>query len=269
MDPIRNGQQQRRNQIAEMICRHHFLSVKVLSDHFAVTRQTIRKDLQAICEQGLARRRHGGAERLVPVKNQTYESRQILNSEAKHAIAAAVARLVPNGASLAFSIGTTPEIVARSLLNHRKLRIVTNNLNVAMAAAAAPDFEITVAGGRLRNDDRDIIGSGAEELFRSYKVDIGIFGVAGIDEDGSLLDFHEDEVRTRQTIMANCRSSFLVLDHTKFSRSAHVRGGFLPAVDKIFCDRQPPPHILELLAGSSTELIICPTEPTEPESTQE
>ncbi len=240
-----------------MLNCHDFLSVEELSYQFSVTSQTIRRDLQTMCNKGIVQRRHGGVERLVHEKNQTYNSRQILNSAAKQQIAHQVARHVPTGASLAFGIGTTPEIVACSLLHHKDLRIFTNNINVAMQAAANPDFEVTIAGGRLRNDDRDILGVGAEKLFAAYKVDIGIFGVAGVDEDGTLLDFNENEVHCRQVILRNCRSSFLVLDHTKFLRIAHVRGGYIGNVSKIFCDREPPPEIISRIQDSDAELIIC------------
>lgn len=217
----------RQAMIAEMLYHHDYLNVDDLSCQFSVTSQTIRRDLQVLTEKGIARRRHGGVERLVLTKNQTYISRQVLNSSAKHRIAAKVAQHIPDGVSLAFSIGTTPEVVAQALLQHKDLRVVTNNLNIAMLMTANSSFEITIAGGRVRNDDRDVIDGGAEKLFSAYRFDIGIFGVAGIDEDGALLDFHEGEVITRQTIQSNCRQSFLVLDHTKFSRLAHVRGGLI------------------------------------------
>ncbi len=127
-----------------------------------------------------------------------------------------------------------------------------------MLMAANKSFEITIAGGRMRNDDRDIIGSDVEKLFGAYKVDFGIFGVAGVDEDGTLLDFHEGEVQTRQIINENCRNSFLVLDHTKFTRLAHVRGGSIGQMTKIFCDKMPPDCICQLLEESSAQLVICP-----------
>jgi DeoR family glycerol-3-phosphate regulon repressor len=250
------GAKQRLDEIKKMLSIHEFISVEQLSDTFGVTRQTIRRDLNILTEKGIARRKHGGVERLILMRNQTYGSRQILNSQAKHIIAAEVAKHVPNGATLAFSIGTTPEIVAQALLQHEDLKIVTNNLNIAMAMAANPGFEITIAGGRIRNDDRDVVGSIAEAMFSSYKVDIGIFGVAGVDEDGTLLDFYEDEVLARQTILQNCRLSYLVLDHTKFTRNAHVRGGFIGDVNKIFCDQTIPESVSVLLDNSPAESIV-------------
>lgn len=254
---MERGAKQRLDAITIMLGQHEFLTVENLSQTFGVTRQTIRRDLKVLSDQGIARRKHGGVERLVLTKNQAYTSRQILNVSAKQRIAAAVARQVPDGATLSFSIGTTPELVAQALLQHQNLRIITNNLNIAMVMAENSSFEITIAGGRMRNDDRDILGTGAETLFSSYKVDIGIFGVAGVDEDGTLLDFHEDEVQTRQIIRNNCRRSFLVLDFSKFSRKAHVRGGSIGEVNRIFCDRKPPEPIAELARQAGAKIIIA------------
>lgn len=252
---------ERQAQIAEMVRQQGGVRVDDLARRFQVTTQTIRRDLNMLCERGVARRVHGGVQRMNLPGNVAYAWRQTLNSEAKQAIAREVARHIPNGVSLAFSIGTTPEVVSRAMLDHQRLRIFTNNFNIAMLACTNPTFEVTVAGGRLRNEDRDVVGAGMEALFSAYKVDIGIYGVAGVDEDGTLLDFYEEEVRARRMIRENCRSAYLVLDHTKFGRAAHVRGGRIDEATKIFCDRTPPPGILARLEQSGTQLIVCKGEP--------
>ena len=246
---------ERQAEITELVRDHGFLSVEALSARFDVTTQTIRRDLNILCDHGLARRRHGGLERLEDSGNLAYGSRQILARNAKLAIASAVAQQVPTGASLAFSIGTTPQVVAEALLQHERLRIFTNNLNIAMLSCANPSFEVNIAGGRLRNSDRDILGM--ENFMSSYMVDIGIYGVAGVGEDGTLLDFYEEEVRARNLIHKNSRKTFLVLDYTKFGRAAHVRGGSIGEATTVFCNARPPDGILETLANSGTELVIC------------
>jgi len=253
---------ERQAHIADMIRQTDFIRVEDLARQFQVTTQTIRRDLNLLCERGIARRVHGGVQRMNTPGNMAYAWRQVLNHEAKQAIALEVARHVPNGVSVAFSIGTTPEIVSRALLAHTHLKIFTNNLNIAMLACSNPTFEVTVAGGRLRNEDRDVMGNGMEALFEAYKVDIGIHGVAGVDEDGTLLDFYEEEVRARQIIRENSRKTYLVLDHSKFGRAAHVRGGRIDQAAKIFCDRTPPEPILELLRRSGTQLIRCRRDPS-------
>ncbi len=233
------------------------MTVETLADRFGLTAQTIRRDLNTLCDHSVVRRRHGGVEQPPDIGNIAYVSRRILYRQAKQQVAREAARHVPNSASLTFSIGTTPELVAEALLRHEGLRVFTNNLNVAMLACSNPSFEVFIAGGRLRNGDRDILGKGMEDFLSSYIVDIGIFGVAGVDEDGTLLDFYEEEVRARQLIRENSRSTFLVLDRSKFHRNAYVRGGHISEATKVFCDARPPQAIVDMLRESGTKLVIC------------
>lgn len=111
---------ERQVQIADMVRQQDFIRVEVLARHFNVTTQTIRRDLNLLCERGIARRLHGGIQRLDIHGNIAYQWRQTLHSGAKQALAREVARHEPNGVSLAFSIGTTPKIVIKSLLAHQR-----------------------------------------------------------------------------------------------------------------------------------------------------
>lgn len=248
---------ERQAEIADLVREHGFVSVDKLSEHFEVTTQTIRRDLNRLCDHGVARRRHGGIETTSAAGNLAYDSRQILARLAKQTIAREVAQHIRDNASIAFSIGTTPELVAEALLGHNNLKIFTNNLNIAMLSCRNPSFEVTIAGGRLRNGDRDVLGDGLETFLSALMVDIGIYGAAGVAEDGTLLDFYAEEVQARRLIRQNSRQTFLVLDYTKFSRAAHVRGGNIGEATKVFCERRPPENILEILENSGAELIVC------------
>ena len=218
----------RQARILEIVREESFASIDHLAGHFEVTPQTIRRMVNQLCDQGLLRRVHGGVSLPVQDQNLAYGSRQGLNPEAKRRIAVAVSDFIPEGgASLMIGLGTTPEYVAQALANRRDLRIITNTLNVAAAFARNPDAEITIAGGTLRPFDRDIIGDTAVTFFSRFKADFGIFGVGGIDDDGTLLDFYSGEVQARQAIVANCRTALLVADASKFGRNATVRVGFI------------------------------------------
>ncbi len=250
----------RQARIAEMVRDLGFVAVDMLADKFEVTSQTIRRDINTLSERGLARRRHGGIERLPDHSNLSFSTRKILNLQAKRAIASEVAKHVQDGASIAISIGTTPAVVTEALLQHDRLSIFTNNMNVAMVGSRNPNFQVHIAGGQLRNHDLDVLGSGMESFFSSYKVDIGLYGVGGVDDDGTLLDFSKEEVRARQLIQQNCRSSYLVLDASKFGRSAHVRGGNICDATRVFCDRKPPADIKKAMKLAGTEFIRCKLE---------
>ena len=248
---------ERQAAILELVRERGFAAIEVLADRFAVTPQTIRRAANRLCEQGLLRRVHGGVALPAAMQNLAYEGRQVLNLEAKQRIARAAARFIPDGASLFIGLGTTPEQVALALAGRRDLHVITNSLNVAAALARNPAIEITIAGGTLRPRDRDVIGEAAAIFFGRFKADFGVFGVGGIDEDGTLLDFHLGEVEARQAMHANCRTSVLVADGSKFGRNATARGGRLDEVDHLFTDIEVPRDYAELVAASGVALHVA------------
>jgi len=241
-----------------------FQTIDALAAEFGVTPQTIRRDVNSLCDRGLVRRRHGGVELPPQGENLAYQARQVLNIEAKRRIARLVADDVPDRASLFFGIGTTPEQCALALADRPGLRVMTNNLNVAMMLCGNPSCEITIAGGRLRNLDRDVIGSEAHGFFDSFAADIGIFGVAGVAADGTLLDFNLDEVVIRGSLARHCRQRFLVLDHTKFGRDATVRGGHITTASAVYTDRPVPAGIASMLRDAGVRLALAPGNATSP-----
>jgi DeoR family glycerol-3-phosphate regulon repressor len=242
--------------IVELVRTDGFQAIEALATQFGVTPQTIRRDVNLLCDRGLLRRRHGGVELPPDGENLAYPARQVLNIDAKRRIAQLVAREVPEGASLFFGIGTTPEQCALALVDHAGLRIMTNNLNAALALSRNSSCEITVAGGRLRNLDRDVVAGDAHGFFSRFAVDIGIYGVGGVAEDGTLLDFSPDEVTMRSELAQHCRQRFLVLDHSKFGRGATVRGGHIAEASVVFTDRPVPAAIAQQLRDAGVRLVF-------------
>ncbi|WP_163851837.1 DeoR/GlpR family DNA-binding transcription regulator [Pseudooceanicola aestuarii] len=236
------------------------VSVDALARELGVSAHTIRRDINTLCEQSKLRRLHGGAEFIEGLDNLPYGTRKILNVQAKQAIARKTASLIPDGAILSFSIGTTPALVAAALGNHQGLTIITNNLNVAMTASENRSNRVIIPGGELRLPDRDILGQSAREMFAAYRAEFGIYGVGGVDDDGSLLDFHEEEVQNRQAIRASARKSILVLDHSKFGRHAAAFGGHLRDADQVVIDQMPDPRYHPLLDPLGAALIVAEPE---------
>ena len=223
------------------------VTVEGLATHFNVTAQTIRRDLGELCDVGQLTRVHGGA--MIPsgVIALGYEDRRSLASQEKDAIARMVAQQIPDGVSIFMNIGTTTEAVARALLKHRNLMVITNNLNVANILATSPNSEVIVAGGILRRADGALVGDVTAEFIGQFKVDYAIIGSAAVDPDGSLLDYDFREVRVAQAIIKNARKSYLVADHTKFKMVAPVRIASLADLDGFFTDIAPPRSVMQLV----------------------
>jgi DeoR family glycerol-3-phosphate regulon repressor len=242
------------------------VSVDGLSAKFSVTPQTIRKDLNELCDRRLLTRNHGGAILSSGVENVAYESRRQLAANEKELIGRRAAELIPNNASLFINIGTTTEAVARALTGHEGLLAITNNLHVASTLMPCPGIEVIVAGGAVRKSDGGIVGEQAVDFISQFKVDYAVVGVSAIDDDGSLLDFDYREVRAAQAIISNARNVILVTDAMKFTRSAPVRIGHLKQVDVFVTDRPPPEAILELCRHNGVTVEIVTDLPPESES---
>jgi DeoR family transcriptional regulator, glycerol-3-phosphate regulon repressor len=229
--------------------------VDELSARFEVTPQTIRKDLNELCDQRLLTRIHGGAVIASGVENVGYEARRFIAQEEKRAIGVAAAAIIPNNTSLFINIGTTTEEVARALLNHEGLLVITNNLNVASILYRHPRIEVIIAGGPLRRSDGGIIGGAAVDFIRQFKVDHAVIGTSAIDEEGALLDFDYREVRVSQAIIGNARQVILVSDRLKFERSAPVRIGHISQVDVFVTDELVSPSVAELCKAQGVRVI--------------
>ncbi|MBY5972703.1 DeoR/GlpR family DNA-binding transcription regulator [Ferrimonas balearica] len=247
----------RKEQILQLARREGRVMVDGLAEAFGVSAHTIRRDINALCEEAKLRRLHGGAEYIEGQANLPYHARAVLNFDEKSAIAREVAQVIPDGATLFISIGTTPAIVAGALAEKQALTVITNNLNAALALSENPGNRIILPGGEMRLPDRDILGPEAVELFRTYRADFGIYGVGGIDHDGSLLDFNAAEVQMREQMRANSRRSILVADRTKFGRRAAAVGGRLDEAGMVVLDRAPDADWQQLLDGYPGKLVLA------------
>ncbi len=124
-----------------------------------------------------------------PTENIAYRQRQVLHAEGKSAHRAG------RGGGGAGGLLADPEHrhhggeIARALIHHRGLPVITNNLHVANILADNPECEVIVAGGVLRSRGRGIIGEATVEFIRQFKVDIGLIGISGIGADGTLRDY--------------------------------------------------------------------------------
>jgi len=247
----------RRHEILEIARREGRVLVEDLAGRLGVSVQTIRRDLGELADDGRLERVHGGAILPSSVRNIGYEQRRALNGEAKAAIAALCAEAIPEDASLFLSIGTSTEAVARALLGHRNLLVVTNNLNVANILTANPTCEIVLTGGSLRRSDGGLVGEMTLQAIERFKVDLAVIGCSALDEDGDILDYDPQEVGVSRRIVRLARRSVLVADHTKLQRSAPVRIASLRDLAGVFTDLPFPETLAGLCRDSATALAVA------------
>ena len=233
------------------------VTVEALADRFGVTLQTIRRDLSDLAEANKIERVHGGAVPLSGTTNIEYAERRLLNQDAKRKMACACADQITDGSSVFLNIGTSTEAVARQLLRHKNLMVVTNNMNVANILADNRDCETIVSGGRLRPSDGGLTGRVAIDTIRQFRFDVAVIGCSAMEINGDLLDFDVDEVSVSRVIVDQSRRSILVADASKFNRTAPVRIASMRSLSTVVTDAPLPQALAESCGTWNTEVLLA------------
>ncbi|MDI3335672.1 DeoR/GlpR family DNA-binding transcription regulator [Defluviimonas aestuarii] len=246
----------RRDLIEQVVQERGGVSVGALAEMLGVSTQTIRRDLDILSNSQGLRRAHGRIELAEDRLNTPFDQRAGTNLVGKRAIAEVAAAQIPDGATLFISIGSTVLSVARALHRRKELTVITNNLSAAMALSEEVSNRIIIPGGEIRLPDRDFVGEEVVDFFARYRSEYAIFGTAGIDLDGGLLEFHQAEVRATERMRKNAQKSILVIDQSKFGRLAPAAGGNLSEIDLVICDRRPSKPYTDLVEGLGRQIIF-------------
>lgn len=248
----------RQRQILSLIETEGAQYIEPLAVRFAVTTQTIRRDINSLCDQGLARRFHGGVDLPVVARNISVNARAALNSVAKQRIARRIAGVIPTGSTVFMGIGSTVQYVAAALREHRDLRVVTNNIDVALTLSEAPQIEVLMTGGILRHSDRDVVGPDSLHFFEKFYASHAVVGAGALDAEKGILDFSYNEAQLTQKLLSNAKARFLAADVSKWHRDASVRVAPFADLSTFFTDFLPEDGAAaSAFASAGVDVELC------------
>lgn len=247
----------RHEHILGLVRDRGFVSVTALARSLNVSEQTARRDLVHLADQGLVAKVHGGAGLPHGVSDTGYDQRIGSFSEEKARIGSAVAAQIPEKATIFIDIGTTMEAVAKALLRHKRLTVVTNHLTVASILSNRPEFQVMLAGGHLRQNDHATTGEATRQFIEQFRVGYGIFGIGAINSEGDLLDFSFRDIGVSATAMRIAQRKIFAVDHSKFDAEAVLKIGHLSDADMIVTDRAPPRPVARVARRCGVETVIA------------
>jgi DeoR family glycerol-3-phosphate regulon repressor len=240
-----------------MVREHGFATIEVLAEHFAVSAQTIRRDIIDLDARGLLQRFHGGAGARDPVVRLGYADKQVVAAGSKAQIAACLAGQIPDGASLFLDVGTTAEAVAKALLLKRRLRVVTPNLAAATILSSRGSAEVFVTGGIVHGADGSLVGDTAVREIERFQVDHAIIGCSGFGPAGEPMDFDPFKVAVKQAMIAHARDVSIAADASKMERTAILRICAPQSRMRIVTDRQPPAKLAKAWRKAGVPVLIA------------
>lgn len=232
------------------------VSVAEMSATLGVSRETIRRDLKTLAEQGRVSLVHGGAAKRA-VAEPSLAAREAANAAGKAAIGAAAARLISNDMVVLIDSGSTTLGLAASLTQHSNLTVITNSLPIALLLCRSPGIKVIMLGGDIKPNDEAAFGVETMAALAHFRVDLVFIGVSGISADGEFTDYTRLAAEQRHLMMKAGKAVYVLADHSKFERGTPVWIAPVPHIAGVIVDAAPPARIARAFAQNQWRVIVA------------
>ena len=252
--------EERQQAIARLVGQRGRMSVNQLAEEYAVTTETVRRDLSALERMGLVRRVHGG---VVPPESLSLieaglRERDQVNIERKERIArAALDQLPPAGGTILLDAGSTTSRLAALLPPETPLTVVTHAVPIAARLAGLRHIELRLLPGRVRRTTQAAVGAETVAALSHLRVDVAFLGTNGVTVEHGLTTPDADEAATKRALVASGRRVVALTDSSKFGVETAIRFATPTDIDVLVTDTDAPGADRRALVKAGIEVIVA------------
>ncbi|MBX3578461.1 MAG: DeoR/GlpR transcriptional regulator [Rhizobiaceae bacterium] len=247
----------RHGDILKLVQDEGTVTIARLAEKLGVSLETVRRDVKPLQADGTVLKMHGAIGLPALAGEAPFERRMRENGDAKRAIARAAAATIRDGDSVMLDTGTTTSFLARELLGHRRLTIVTNSSDIARTLATVNGNKVYMAGGELRSDSGAAFGVSAIEFVGRFTVTHAVISAGAVDAAHGVMDYDLEEAEFARMVLSRGSRTVVVTDHTKFGRQGLVQVAPFSAFGELVTERAPPKDVADALAAGGARLIVA------------
>jgi len=237
----------RLNQIVSAVVARGQIDVPTLASEFGVSYATIRRDLDALQNQRLVRRTHGGATIHAAFNDLPLSYKSARELPQKQRISRRALEFLQDARVIGTTGGTTVSQFARLLHDRDGLTVVTNALNVAPDLLGNPRLRVVIAGGEVRGSSQESVGLSAEAFLASYDIDVAFLGVDGVDAVAGCTNYDPVGARVNAALFRRARRRVVLADATKIGRVTLAPVCRLSEVDVLITDSRAADPAVEAI----------------------
>ncbi|RXZ81518.1 DeoR/GlpR transcriptional regulator [Paenibacillaceae bacterium] len=246
---------ERKRLIVDYVRKHNSATVNRLATTFGVHEATIRRDLSEIEQEGLLRRTHGG----VVMEQWTngepvFSERSQQCAEEKMRIGQKAASLVQDGDHIIIDSGTTTLHIARNLVNHSRLTVVTNDINIASELRDATGVKVILTGGELYPSSYMLNGMLTDYALQSLHVVKAFIGTPALHSQHGIMHPEAQLVPAKQGMIRAAREIIVATDHRKIGRLSLHAVAPASAIHTIVTGEEADPQELESFRNNGTTI---------------
>lgn len=247
-------QEERLLKVLEYLNEHNYMSIHDICNMFNVSRDTARRDIVKLINQGTAVRTHGGIS-LPILKNTIKEYRERIEaySEEKKSIAQKALEFIEEGKHYFFDVSTIVSFLSQEI--NKPIWVLTHSLDNIEILSEKEFVDVHSIGGRLNKKNRFFYKEDVSNYLDGMRFDAVILGAASITVDG-IYYVDEEDALTKQMAAKKSDEVIVLAEHEKFKRLSYFKGVEWEQIDVIITDKMPPSAFVDIIELNDIKLII-------------
>lgn len=253
---------ERRQSLLDILRKQPGMRVPELALALDVSDGTVRNDLNALEQQGILMRVHGGAvlNQQDQFQNNSFVRRYQQNAAAKLAIAREAAVLVNDGDSILLDASTTVYYFAKLLSERRHLRVMTNGFEVARELAQNSTNTVILIGGVVNNESSSVTGLLSEHIIEELNIQKAFLSCSGFSLERGMTEVLLAEAQIKRKAIESSQHLFALVDSSKFGKEDLTSFARPEKINCLFTDNHLSLDWEERLKRAGIEFTICEEE---------
>lgn len=250
---------ERRQSLLDLLRQRPGSRVPELAEALGVSEGTVRNDLNALAQEGGLTRVHGGAilNEQDQFRNISFLLRHKTNAAAKLAIARAAAVLVNDYDSILVDASSTVYYFARALSDRKKLRVVTNGIDVARVLAQNSSNTVILIGGVVNNDSASVTGLLSEQIIKDLHTEKAFVSCSGFTLERGMTEVHLGEAQIKRKAIESSQQVIALIDSSKFGKEDLTPFAGPDKITRLFTDAKLASHWIVRLKEAGIDTTIC------------
>ena len=249
---------ERKRYILDELQRNGSVVITDLAERIQVSPMTIRRDLNAMAEDGMVTLEHGGA---VLNNGSLFECgisfKSEINAAEKKRIAAKCMEYINEGDSIFLDTGTTPNELAMLLRGKRNISVLTHSLLVANTAATMRNIKLIMCPGEFRENSMGFLGPLTDDFIQCFQIDTLFLSLEGIDLNDGISVVDVQDGHTKKVLVEKAKRVICMADHTKFNKSFFYKIAPITDVDLVVTDTGLDEATQELFRQNNIPLALA------------
>lgn len=252
---------ERKALIMDMLEKNNAVSVTQLAEMLKISKETVRRDLRELEQDGMIHRTHGGAvceQQSSAVTEHPFNVREVQHYAEKALICKCAAKYVQDGDTIFVDNSSSTISLLKNINPLYQITVVTNSIRQLFESTTLnnPNMTMISLGGVFRAKNYSLAGSLSVDSARNFRPSKAFISCRAIEASG-LSDGSIYEVETKRALISTAKEVFVLADASKFDETGTVYLADLKTATRVITDDKIRKDSVRMLEMAGVEVVIA------------